>query len=158
MIYDGIYKRYCEKGKFADSVFEEMFKEFRTAPDRLEGDFQELDILLVKYLYTVMPPEIVREINERNDRLWEECQLELNGKQIMLMCFKYRKIYNYQRQATSILDIHNLVYYGDAHMVSGSGLSRTSFIIVMTVQRSRSTAPRRAKTTCVSSATKYTSL
>ena len=118
MIYDGIYKRYCEKGKFADSVFEEMFTEFRTDPDRLEGDFHELDILLVKYLYTVMPPEIVREINERNDRLWEEWQLELNGKKIMLMCFKYRKIYNYQRQATSILDIHNLVYYGDAHMDS----------------------------------------
>ena len=116
IVYEGIYQRYCEKGKFADNVFEEMFKEFRTNPNQLEGDFHELDILLVKYLYTVMPPEIVREINERNDRLWEECQLELNGKQIMLMCFKYRKIYNYQRQATSILDIHNLVYYGDSHM------------------------------------------
>ena len=48
--------------------------------------------------------------------MWEELHLELNSKQIMLMCFKYRKIYNYQRQATSILDIHNLVYYGDNHM------------------------------------------
>ena len=34
----------------------------------------------------------------------------------MLMCFKYQNIYNYYRQATSILDINALEYYGDKYM------------------------------------------
>ena len=87
-----------------------------TDPNNVNGDFHEIELLLTKYLWSVMPPEMVREIHDRNERLWEELRLELNGKQIMLMCFKYRKLYNYQKQATSIMDINNLEYYGDNHM------------------------------------------
>ena len=72
-----IYVRYCEKGKFAEDVFNEMFSEFMTSTEHVDGDFHEIDLLLTKYLWTCMPAEIVREVNDRNERLWEELRLEL---------------------------------------------------------------------------------
>ena len=72
-----------------------MFVEVTTNPNVIDGDFHEITLLLTMYLHSVMPSEILREVNARNERMWEEFHLELNSKQIMLMCFKYRKIYNY---------------------------------------------------------------
>ena len=96
-----------------------------------------------------MPPEILREVNDRNKRMWEEFHLELNSKQMMLMCFKYHRIYNYQRQATSILDIRALDYYSDKYM--------DAWLRTATMEMSaKSTTRNTVRTTCVSFATRFT--
>ena len=59
MIYDGRYVRYCEKGMFAEDVFNTMFSEFMTNPNNVNGDFHEIELLLTKYLWSVMPPRLL---------------------------------------------------------------------------------------------------
>ena len=51
IIYEGIYQRYCEVGKFAEDIFNEMFVQFTTNPNVVDGDFHEIDLLLAN-IYT----------------------------------------------------------------------------------------------------------
>ena len=72
------------------------------------------------------------------------------------MCFKYRKFYNDQRQATSILDINALEYYGDNHMDAWLRAVKDIVSIATMVTSAKSMTLNAARTTCGSFGTRST--